>query len=151
MISWTYKGIDIAKRRPETYGFVYLNTYSDGTMYIGKKNFFSITTKKPLMNGTNRDGGKFFNKIVNHKVKQMEMVISENDWRDYNGSSKKTKALTLIKKEILQVYIDSINLTLGEYEWMIKLDVLRSDMYHNDNIGGKFFKGRIKKELTEGF
>lgn len=101
---------------------------------------------KPLLNGKQREGGTFFNKIINRRLTKMEKVISESDWRGYEGSGKFTKDLKIKKKEILQVYDDEINLTFGEVEWQVKLDVLRDDMYHNANILSKFFKGKILPE-----
>ena len=143
-MKWVYSGFEVPNHAPSNYGFVYLITYSDRRMYIGKKKFYQTKTMKPLKSGVNRVGGKFFNKIVNRKVTKFESVTTENDWRTYVGSSKNSKTLKVVKKEILQLYNDSINLTFGEIEWLVKSDVLRSDMYLNDNIAGKFFRGKIK-------
>ena len=143
-MNWRYNGIDITDKTPTYFGFVYLITYDDGMMYAGKKRFYQTKTMKPLKSGVNRVGGKFFNKIVNRKITKQESVTTENDWRTYEGSSKNTKHRNIKSKEILQVYTDSINLTYGELEWMIRLDVIRSEVYLNDNILGKFFRGKIK-------
>ena len=146
-MEWIYRDSIVPDKKPTFYGFVYLIEYTDSTMYVGQKKFYSKKTLTPLKSGVQREGGTFFNKIINHKVTKMEYVISESDWRTYNGSSKKTKSLKIKKKTILQVYEDSINLTLGEVEWIIRLDAIRNDMYHNENILGKFHRGRVKKEI----
>lgn len=146
-MNWIYAEKEVPSSKPTFYGFVYLIEFTDSSMYVGKKQFYSVVTKTPLKSGINREGGTFFNKIVNRKVTQLESVKSENNWRSYNGSSKKTKTLKIKKKTMLQVYPDKLNLTFGELEWMIKLDVLRNKMYHNDNILGKFYDGKIVEEV----
>lgn len=143
-INWTHKGKEFDKIPNGAFGFVYIIEFGSGELYTGKKRFYQTKTMKPLKSGVNRVGGKFFNKIVNRKITKQESVTTENDWRTYEGSSKNTKHRNIKSKEILQVYTDSINLTYGELEWMIRLDVIRSEVYLNDNILGKFFRGKIK-------
>ena len=146
-MKWIYKNNEVPDSKPNFFGFVYLIEYTDNTFYIGKKSFYSMNTLKPLKSGEQRLNGTFFNKIVNHKVVQMESVRTESNWRNYIGSSKKTKHLRVRRKVMLQVYEDKLNLTFGELEWMIKCDVLRNKMYHNDNVAGKYFVGKINREL----
>ena len=146
-VEWIYQDRPVPKTKPKFFGFIYVIEYTDGTLYLGKRHFYQTKIMKPLKSGIQREGGEFFNKIINHKVTQMERVTTENSWREYEGSSKKTKHLTIKKKTMLQIYGNSLNLTYGELEYMIKLDVLRNDMYHNDNILGKFYQKKIFKEI----
>jgi len=142
---WQYKEKDVPEATPQQYGFIYEIEYTTGELYIGKKNFFSQITKEPLKNGKQRPNGVFYNKRKHGKIVKLERVKSESNWRDgYVGSTKKGYALKAKKKTILQVYDDSINLTFGEVEWLVKLNTIRGDIYLNDNILGKFYKGKIK-------
>jgi len=143
-MEWLYNGEVVPAKAPQQYGYVYEIEYTTGELYIGKKNFASLLTKEPLKSGEQRPNGVFYNKRKNGKIVKLERVKSESNWRDgYVGSTKKGYALKVKKKTMLQIYTDSVNLTFGELEWMVKLNVLRSDIYLNDNILGKFYKGKI--------
>ena len=114
-------------------GFVYGIKYTDGTFYIGKKLIRSIVKLKPTKEQL---------KIRKNYVRK--------EWRDkpfakYEGSSSNTKGLTVQSKKILELCSDKLNLTYCEIKWMMSLDVLCDDRYHNENILGKFFKGKIHK------
>ena len=142
-IKWLYKGKELPNRTPTSYGFIYVIEYTTGELYVGKRQFFSIKTMQPLKSGEQRDGGVFFNKIVNHKRVTLERVKVENSWREYIGSSKRGKGLKVKSKTILHICNDSLNLSYWETYYLFVLDVLRNDMYLNDNIGGKFFSPKI--------
>ena len=143
-VDWEFKG-EVMNDVPENaYGFIYMINYNDGTYYIGKKNFYSNRTMNPLANGKNRDNGSFFQKIINRKRTTLESVKSESKWREYNGSSENIVGLEIVSKQVLKICYDAINLTYGELEWLVKLDVLIDDKNRNGNIIGKFFRGKIK-------
>jgi len=138
MVEWIYKGKVITDKPPKegTWGFVYMITYTNNKKYIGKKQMWSVT-KKPF-------GKKMLATVTDQRAKKYEMVTKENAWRRYVGSSKDTKGLTILKKEILELCSDKINLTYCEIKHLVKNDVLTNDEYLNSNILGKFYFPKIK-------
>ena len=166
MIKWKYQGGEVSDKAPRLnmFGFIYQINYTNGKHYIGKKQFHSETTQKVLKTGVPRENSKRIVKRIkltaeeldartpvqvktNVKTKavEFEMVIKENDWRKYVGSSKDTKGFKVGSKVILEICYDKINLTYCEIKWMVRKDVLVDDDFVNSNILGKFFAGRISK------
>ena len=166
MVRWLYQGGEVSDKPPKNsmFGFIYMITYDNGMKYIGKKQFHSETTQKVLKTGAARPNSKRITKRikmtvedlanrtkaqiktnVTNKMVEFEMVIKENDWRKYNGSSKDVKGFKIIQKDILEICFDKINLTYCEIKWMIRKDVLVDDDYVNSNILGKFYVGKISK------
>ncbi len=166
MIEWEKDGLVLSKKSPPTklWGFVYRINYTNGKSYIGKKQFWSVTTQPILKNNVPRPNSQRVQKRVNltkaelkartkaqvklgvkTKLFEFEEVTKETKWREYIGSSKDTKDFTVASKEILEVCYDKINLTYCEVKWMIKLDVLIDEKFVNSNILGKFFVGKITK------
>jgi len=107
--------------------FVYLITLSDGSLYVGKKVFYSIRRMKVK--------GKLRRKIVK----------KESDWQNYIGSSETLKQLVedgvkVKKREILHLCTTRGESTYLEIKEMFLRDVLCCGKYLNKNIAAKFFK-----------
>ena len=134
-MDWIYKDNIVDNLPMNTFGFTYLLTFTDGSLYVGRKNHYSTVkkylTKKELALRTDM------------RTATYKYVTRESDWRKYTGSSKETEGKVLVSKEILNFYPDRINLTYAEIEEMIKRDVLRDDRYLNGNCLGKFYRGKI--------
>lgn len=134
-MDWIYKDNIVDNLPMNTFGFTYLLTFTDGSLYVGKKQAISYT-KKYL-------GKKELALQTDKRLKNYKTVITESNWRKYTGSCKETEGKVLVSKEILNFYPDKINLTYGEVEEMIKRDVLRDIRYLNGNIGGVYFRSKI--------
>ncbi len=166
MVAWSYQGGEVSEKPPKLnmFGFIYQINYTNGKSYIGKKQFHSETTQKVLKSGVPRENSKRITKRVylssdellnrtplqvktdvRTKMVEFEMVIKENDWRKYNGSSKDVKGFKIESKVILEICYDKLNLTYCELKWMIRKDVLVADNFVNSNILGKFYVGKISK------
>lgn len=166
MVKWKYNGSEVSDNPPKSnmFGFIYEIEYTNGKKYIGKKQFHSETTQKVLKTGIQRENSKRINKRVKmnaeelenrttaqkkkdvkSKLVEFEMVIKENDWRKYNGSSKDVVGFKIKSKKIVEICYDKINLTYCELKWMMRKDVLVDDTYVNSNMLGKFFAGKISK------
>ncbi len=166
MVTWSYQGGEVSDKPPKLnmFGFVYQINYTNGKSYIGKKQFHSETTQKVLKSGVPRENSQRITKRVylssdellnrtplqvktnvRTKMVEFEMVIKENDWRKYNGSSKDVKGFKIESKVILEICYDKLNLTYCELKWMIRKDVLVADNFVNSNILGKFYVGKISK------
>jgi len=158
-MDWTYKGKTITTIPNTTYGFVYLLTYKSGMRYIGKKTVWSNSTLPQHKDGSKRVGHvKFIQKrvvldaqgnIVTSKakkkglkgsIKPYEVVLSENSWKRYTGSSKEIpKEDTLINKEIIVFSTTKTTLTYLESYYLFQCNAPANRRYYNVNILGKFF------------
>ena len=134
-MDWIYKDNIVDNLPMNTFGFTYLLTFTDGTLYVGKKQCISFI-KKYL-------GKKELALQTDNRLKNYKMIKKESNWKNYTGSSKETEGKVMVSKEILNFYYDRINLTYAEIEEMIKRDVLRDDRYLNGNIGGTYFRNKI--------
>ena len=140
----TEKITDISQFPEGTHGFVYLIEYTDGTLYIGKKNLYSIKTMAPLKNGKVREGTiKQTFKIGSGKRVYKDIVKKESDWKTYQGSHADCKAKTVKKKYIIALAKSMGELTYLEAKYLFAAGVLEDDNYLNDNILGRFYKGHI--------
>lgn len=134
---------DIKSIPDNCYGFIYLLHFEDGTKYIGKKQLYSHTTLPALKSGQFRENSLRVGKNRNGKRVYFDVVKKESNWKTYEGSIKKEVPSKLIKKEIIDFAFTSIELTYLEVHYQCRYDVLRVDNFLNDNILGKFYKGRI--------
>ena len=116
-------------------GFIYGIIYTDGTLYIGKKLIRSLVRLKPTKAQL----------AIRKNYKRMEW--KNKPFLKYVGSSDKTKHLIVKEKKILELCKDKLNLTYCEQKWLMRLDVLCDERYHNDCVGGKFWSGRIDKGI----
>jgi len=125
---------------PEAIGFTYVIEYTNGMFYLGKKNLF----KKVVL-------------PRNSKRNKKEVIYREStDWKQYTGSSKETKGLTIKKKVVLDIAITNRALTYLETKLLFHNDVLFNDKCLNKNIGGLYFdnvleplKYKIVKEYRD--
>jgi hypothetical protein len=133
---WTYKNKEITcieDMPDDAVGFVYeiINKEND-FRYIGKKVIKTIRTSPPLK-------GK----------KRKRKSIRESDWKTYYGSNEVIKNLIkegkkdIFERNILQYAFSKSELTYLEAKYQFMLEVLEKDNYLNQNILGKFYKGRI--------
>ena len=114
-------------------GFIYRITYSDGRMYIGSKLIRAVRKLKPTKAQL----------AIRKNYSRKEMV--DLSFVKYAGSSKNTKGLEIVSKEIIEVCSDKINLRYCETKHLFRNDVLCGELYLNDNINGTYFRNRITK------
>ena len=138
-MDWTLDNEPFTVTPPDAHGFIYLITYTDGTMYVGKKDFYSNTTLPALQSGVQRPNSTRVGKNRNGKRVYFDVVRKESNWKKYEGSSKNTKGKTVQSKEILAIANSKRALTYLEVKFLFQFSVLESDEFINDNILGKFF------------
>lgn len=138
-MTWFYEGSPIRDLPEDTFGFVYLIDYTDGTKYIGKKQTVSTVTLPALKSGKQRPGSARVGKNRNGKRVYFDIVTKEANWRNYTGSSKATSGKTINTKHILEFAHSKRFLTYLEAKYLFSFEVLEDDEYCNDNILGKFF------------
>lgn len=133
-MDWIYNGEPFTTAPENAFGFVYIITNSNsGQKYVGKKQFWSLLTKK-VKDRKNR---------VHYK--------KESDWKKYWSSCGELKediqclGEGFFTREIIAIYSTKGELTFGELEHQIKNDVLKAKMpdgrpaFYNRNILNKFF------------
>lgn len=134
-------------------GFVYKLTFTDNTKYIGKKNLYTTRTVKALKNGKLREN------TVDHLYRntgkgfrqKFDVIKKESNWKIYQGSAIECKNKTVARKEIIQYAFSNQELTYLEAKMQFKYDVLENANYINDNILGKFYRGKLYGESTDTF
>jgi len=122
---------------PDAFGFIYRIEYDNGQIYLGKKDMF---TKVVLPKNRNR--------------KKKEVFYRESlSWKQYEGSTKLSKGLTVKRKVVLYVANTRRALTYLETKVLFKYDAIFNEKCLNKNIGGLYFdnvfeplKEPIKKE-----
>ena len=140
--SWSYQGQPFTD--PQSYhGFIYHITYSDGTEYIGKKDFFTSKKLPALKSGIPRPDSTRTYKNSNGSRIYFDIVKQETNWRTYSGSSKLTSNKVPISKEILALASSKRELTYLEVKYLFMYNVLECDSFVNENILGKFFKNNL--------
>jgi hypothetical protein len=137
---WIYKNIEIddISKMPidiskNIFGFVYEITHvPSGRKYIGKKVLY-FNKKLPALKGQ----------------KKSRAVVKESNWLKYYGSNDTIKNLIKdgkileFKREILTFAYSKYELTYLETKYQFLKEVLEDDNYLNNNILGKFYKGKI--------
>lgn len=147
MIEWSYEGEAVPDEIDTSLeGFIYLITYTDGTKYIGKKNFFAKQTLPALKSGVQRANSQRIGRNVSGKRTYFDIVYKESNWRKYTGSSKLTKGKTILSREILDICQTKRRLTYLEVYYQMTHKVLEDSTYLNDNILGKFFESVVEEE-----
>ena len=132
-MDWIYKNKKVKSlgdTPPGAIGFVYfIRIPGNGTSYIGKKNFQANITK-PIPDS-----------------KRRLKSVKESNWLKYYSSNEIINDLHRlgepIDREILEYAYSKAELTYLECMYMFTFDVLRDPMFLNNNILGKFFRGRV--------
>ena len=102
--------------------------------------YLSITVRR---NGLVNFGKKELSTVSDKRMKTYEMVIKDNDWRTYVGSSKETEGLIPIYKEIIQFARTSRELTYLETKILFTTGALENKECLNKNILKRFFKDNL--------
>lgn len=132
-------------------GFVYHVKFDDGTMYIGKKNLYSVRKVKSEQN-RNKDAVvdiKFRNTGKGFR-QRYDVVRIESNWKSYKGSSKEVKGKKPVSRTILAFAYTKLDLTYLEEKYLFQYDVLTDPAYLNSNIGGRYYKGAVSGEKLDG-
>ena len=127
---WEYNWKELNEVPKGAVGFVYKIINRDTQeYYIGKKLFQKKVTRPPLKG---------------YKRKRVE--FKESDWRTYQGSNEIVKEWKNVRKEILYICYDKINLTYYEAKELFCECAIENhnNLCINGNILGKFFRGRIE-------
>lgn len=145
---WEYKktkinSINDLPNSEELVGFVYMITnLKTGKFYIGKKQVYSnrktrISKKEKTAAGTR---------------KIFKVVTKESNWLSYYGSSKeltediKKLGTKNFSREIIELCYTKKYLSYAEFEWQVKLNVLKVDSYNGNILGRWFVKDMINKK-----
>ena len=128
-------------------GFVYaIHNVVDNKIYIGKKNLYTTRKKAVGKRAQAKQAEEVGDK---RKVKKVEHVTKESDWRTYNSSNKQLQQEIQenpeqFRKYILEFANSNIDLTYLELKYMFQYNVMECDSY-NDNLLGKFYKDKLFK------
>lgn len=161
-MNWIYEGkeilstTDLPDSNQEDFGFIYcivLNYKGKSYEYYGKKNFFSVRTKRASAKQIKLLGKSAFRrkkqKIGKDKGEwyYYEIARTEMKWQEYNSSSK--EVLEMIKdgahytKYIVQLVKEERMMNYYEAKSQFCSSVLEDSRFLNDNILGRFFKKNI--------
>lgn len=160
---WTHNSESVDRLPENVIGFVYLVTTECNKQYIGMKPTISLSTKPARKsNPEPREGMERVykivrrdsnNKIITSKAKRKgikgtkepyDKGYFENNWKTYSGSSTDLENYTIKSKEILEFAYNKTQLRYLEEKHLFKNDVLESDNFINQNIGGRYFKSKIQ-------
>ena len=170
-MDWLHNGKPIYSHddfTDDVIGFCYKITYSNSKCYIGKKLIRSERVEPARRNGVLRDncervfkhimrfddGSIAVSKQDKNKARRMGIKAKregyDKGWKDlpfakYEGSTENSKDLVIESKEILELATDKTNLSYIETKWLMREDVLCSEIYINDNISATYFRGKIIK------
>lgn len=120
-------------------GFIYeMRAMVNGSekRYIGKKNFFSDVKTKLAKKDLPTD--KRLKTYSRKRKFTYQNYFSSND-----VLKQANKDGVVIKRMILKICYSKMELSYEEVRFQMIYDVLRSEMYLNGNVMGKFFKGKI--------
>ncbi len=133
---WLFNGSEVSTHEdllPGCTDFVYLITYTDGRMYIGKKTVRSFRLKPPLK-------GK----------KRKRRIFTNIPFAKYEGSHDKELGLVIQEKEIIYQCSTKKAAAYLEVDLLFHNEAIFNPLYLNKNISGKFFDndldGLIKSE-----
>lgn len=136
-MKWIYKNKTFGSKHipDDSVGFVYqIECQVNSKKYIGKKNFWSTRTLKPLK-------GK----------KRKRKVTKESDWKDYYGSSNALHAdIVLYGKDkftrtILEICYGKGELNYAELTHQVNNQVLLDESWYNGIIQVRISSTHFKK------
>lgn len=161
-MSWQYNGktvnkiSDLPKDEQNAFGFIYcivLNHGGKSYEYYGRKNFFSVKTKRISNKKLKEHGKSAFRRKKQKRGKNAgewyyyEQTKTEMNWKDYNSSSK--DVLQLIRngaqftKYIVQIVQEESMMNYFECKHQFCSGVLEEERFLNGNILGRFHKKNI--------
>ena len=126
---WEFNGNPINSHddlHPECSDFVYIITYSNQRMYIGKKAVRAIRRKPPLKG-----------------YKRNRRIMTNLPFVNYQGSHEKAKEYTVVKKEIIYQCSKRKAATYLEAELLFKHKAIFLHKFINENISGVFFSNSM--------
>lgn len=150
MWKYQYKFIESIEQLPDweaLCGFIYIiKCKINQKCYIGKKNFYSTTTK--------HFGKRELKAVTDKRLKTYRKTTKESNWKDYWGTVniKEDLAKDLEKygkenftRTIILLAYTKKELTYLEIEQQIINNVLRNELSYNNNIAGKWFRKDLNK------
>ncbi len=142
-MDWSFEGKPFVEV-PDLYGFIYEIEYTDGSKYIGKKNFYDRKELDPLKKGGTR---KFHIEFVGRnrggKRVKREVFKTVSNWMKYEGSHDTAEDLTIASKTIIALVPTKRSLTYLEAKMLFCKEAIEDDTYLNIQILGRFFKDNL--------
>ena len=169
-MQWEFKGEPVTELPDGKVGFIYVTRYTDGSFYIGKKACYS-ERKVPALKSTPEEDivhriilrdqeGKI---CVGSKQKSAarslgcvakkepyRVIVAENSWPSYEGSSSLKDSYVLATKEIVAWCNTKQAMTYMEADLQFRSGALFDMQCLNMNILGKFFPNVLDGEETNG-
>jgi hypothetical protein len=127
---WTFNGNKILSHddlHPDCTDIVYVITYCNQRMYIGKKAVRAIRRKPPLKG-----------------YKRNRRIMTNLPFVNYQGSHEHAKVLVAVKKEIIYQCSKRKASTYLEAELLFRSEAIFLDKFINENISGTFFKNSLQ-------
>lgn len=159
---WIYNGQDIKsikdlpKEDQKAFGFIYcivLNYKGKSFEYYGRKNFFSVRTKRASQKAIREKGKSAFRRKKQKKGKKAgdwyyyEEARTEMNWQEYNSSSKEVLKMIAdgaqYTKYIVEIIQKESMMTYAEAKHQFCSGVLEDERFLNGNILGRFHKKNI--------
>lgn len=131
---WVYKDKEVKSHEDlhtDCTDIVYCIYYDNGKRYIGKKNVRGLRKLKPTKAQLK----------IRKNYKRVELV--EVPFVKYEGSSKNTLGLKILKKEIVYQCSNKTSSTYLEAATLFNVDAIFSEEYLNENISGKFYDNAL--------
>lgn len=161
-LEWFYEGQPVDELPENTHGFIYRLTLVGNKFYIGKKNCLKKLTLPALKSGEIRPGAErilkrkpmTLDELGERSVRQMrdrvmsklvpfDVLYKTSGWKAYTSSSDDINPSQIIYKEILEFAPTKRSLTYLEEKHQFLNNVLEDDTYLNQNIGGRYFRGKL--------
>lgn len=161
-MGWIYEGkvitkiSDLPEKERKAFGFIYcivLNHGGNSYEYYGKKNFFSVKTKRASKKQVREKGKSAFRRKKQKRGKNSgewyyyESVRTEMNWQNYNSSSKEVQKLikngAQFTKYIVQIVHEESMMNYYECKHQFCSGVLEEERFLNGSILGRFHKKNI--------
>ena len=165
---WIYEEKEIKSHTdldPLCSDIVYCITYTDGSLYIGKKTVRSVSVLPVLKTKTRDDGniitrhilrdekgkiitGKAARKEarargIKAKAELYEEVFTDKPFINYEGSSSETEGYVIARKDIIYQCADKRSATYLEAMLLFNENAVFDDQYLNSNILGSHFDNAL--------